>query len=204
MYRRHNAGPSLLLPITIGVIIALIFFYFSSLPQGGSADLPANTTTVNSIVTPIIAAAAPTASTIPDARLVLPNAGVYASIIDVFIRDGAWDVAHLGGSVGHLQGTAPLDVVGNHALAGHSELRDGSRGIFAWIQELNYGDPIHIEVDGSTYEYRVTGIRRVEPSDLSVLRSADTDRLTLITCDDYNFLRDLYTTRVIVIADRVS
>ena len=56
----------------------------------------------------------------------------------------------------------------------------------------------------ATYEYRVTGLRRVDPTDLSVLRSTDVDRLTLITCDDYDFLRDLYTTRVVVIADRVS
>jgi len=204
MYRRRNAGPSLLLPITIGILVAVIFFYLSSLSQGEPAALPTSTAAISSIATPFAAAAAPTTSMIPDTRLVLPNAGVYAPIIDVFVHDGAWDVAHLGGSVGHLQGTAPLDVVGNHALAGHSELRDGSRGIFAWIQELNYGDPIHIEADGATREYRVTGLRRVEPTDLSVLRSTDVDRLTLITCDDYDFLRDLYTTRVVVIADRVS
>lgn len=203
MYRRRNASTSLLLPITIGIIVAVIFFYLSSLSQTPPAALPMETAVV-SAATPILAAAAPTVSMIPDTRLVLPNAGVYAPIIDVFVRDGVWDVAHLGGSVGHLQGTAPLNAVGNHALAGHSELRDGSRGIFAWIQELNYGDPIHIEADGTTREYRVTGLRHVEPTDLSVLRSTDVDRLTLITCDDYDFLRDLYTTRVIVIADRVS
>lgn len=206
MYHRRTATPSLLLPVIIGVMFALIFFYLSNRPAAEDSLAPtlAATTESQQAIFASVASPEPTVSSIPNTRLVLPNAGVYAPIIDVFIRDGVWDVASLGGSVGHLQGTAPLDVVGNHALAGHSELRDGSRGIFAWIQELNYGDPIHVEMGSSTYEYRVTGLRRVEPTDLSVLRSTETDRLTLITCDDYDFLRDLYTTRVVVIADRVS
>jgi LPXTG-site transpeptidase (sortase) family protein len=137
-------------------------------------------------------------------RISLPNAAIYAPIIDVFVRDGTWDVAQLGAQVGHLFGTAPIGVVGNHGLAGHSELRDGSRGIFAWIQQLNYGDPIHIEDADQTYAYRVTAIRRVDPTDLSVLRPTETDRLTLITCADYNFILDLYDTRVVVIAERVA
>ncbi len=134
----------------------------------------------------------------------LPNAGVVAPIIDVFIRDGSWDVANLGASVGHLQGTAPIGTPNNVGLAGHSELRDGTRGIFAYIQELNYGDPILIEVGDQRLEYRVSGLRSVPPTDLSVLRPTDRERLTLITCDDYDFLLNIYRTRVVVLAERVS
>ena len=184
----------------------MVFLYVNNPPQEAAPALEALAT-----ATPAqLPTAAPTFTSAPTstpqvrATLSLPNAGIVAPIIDVFIRDGTWDVANLGAAVGHLQGTAPIGSPSNIGLAGHSELRDGSRGIFAYIQELNYGDPILILMDGVRYEYRVSGLRRVEPTNLSVLRPTDRERLTLITCDDYDFLSNLYLTRVVVTAERMS
>ncbi|MDX2138148.1 MAG: sortase [Chloroflexota bacterium] len=207
MYHQRRNRPTLLLPIVLGILLGGGFLFFSlwqSPPTPALETLP---------LAPSLATAQPTdaptptaatsASPIARARLELPNAGVVAPIIDVYIREGTWDVANIGASVGHLQGTASLGMPGNIGLAGHSELRDGSRGIFAYIQQLNYSDPIHVEHNNTVYEYRVTAVQRVDPTDLSVLEPTTTDRLTLITCDEYDFLLDFYRVRVVVIAERV-
>jgi LPXTG-site transpeptidase (sortase) family protein len=206
MYHQRRNRPSLLLPILFGILLGAglpLLSVWQSAPTPIIETLPA---TPQAASTPTPPAATPTAtlaSSAARARLKLPNAGVVASIIDVYIREGTWDVANIGASVGHLQGTANLGMPGNIGLAGHSELRDGSRGIFAYIQQLNYSDPIHVDHNNTVYEYRVTAVRRVEPNDLSVLEPTTADRLTLITCDDYDFLLDFYRVRVVVIAERV-
>jgi LPXTG-site transpeptidase (sortase) family protein len=202
MYRPRRTLPPLALPILIGIVVGIGFLITNIQPLARPSAQEAVVALPTEAARPLTAAIQPTLTPQPTARLVLPNAGVVAPIIDVYIRNGEWDVGNIGANVGHLFGTAPLGTTGNHGLAGHSELRDGSRGIFAWIQALNYGDPIHIEANGAAYEYQVTGLRRVEPGDLSVLRSSETDRLTLITCDQYDFLRDLYLQRIVVFADR--
>jgi LPXTG-site transpeptidase (sortase) family protein len=208
MKQRRSANISLPLLVIVGIIAAVIAYVLLNPPASPLAEvetLPVAVATQNaaavSVGTAVATEAAPARQI---ATMSLPNAGIHAPIIDVYIRDGTWDVASLGASVGHLMGTAPLNVAGNHGLAGHSELRDGSRGIFAYIRELSYGDPIHIELDGTMQEYRVSGLREVEPTDLSVLSASNTHRLTLITCDDYDFLSNFYRTRVIVLAERVS
>ena len=205
MYHQRQSRSGLLLPILLGILIAGLFIYINApAPQAQTASPPAISTALPAPAVVQQAISSPTPQPRQQMSLVLPNAGVDAPIIEAFIRDGTWDVSNLGANVGHLIGTAPFDTVGNHALAGHSELRDGSRGIFAYIRELSYGDPVHVIVDGVTFAYRVSGVRDVDPSDLSVLSASDTDRLTLITCDDYDFLLDLYRVRVVVFAERVA
>lgn len=197
-------SPSLLFPILLGVVAAIVFVLANNAPTPAAQIEVATLPTLTPVPLEPTATAAPSAEPPIRATMSLPNAGVVAPIIDVFIRDGSWDVANLGAAVGHLQGTAPLGTPNNVGLAGHSELRDGTRGIFAYIQELNYGDPILIEMGETRLEYRVSGLRSVQPNDLSVLRPTDHERLTLITCDDYDFLLNIYKTRVVVFAERVS
>lgn len=195
---------SFLFPVVLGIVAAVVFVFVNS------TSTPAAETQSAMLATATMAAPEPTIAAVETAEphvratMSLPNAGVVAPIIDVFIRDGTWDVANLGAAVGHLQGTAPIGTPNNVGLAGHSELRDGTRGIFAYIQELNYGDPILIEMGDQRFEYRVSGLRNVQPTDLSVLRPTDHERLTLITCDDYDFLLNIYKTRVVVLAERIS
>jgi sortase (surface protein transpeptidase) len=42
------------------------------------------------------------------------------------------------------------------------------------------------------------------PDDLTVLYPTTDERLTLITCDSYDFLQDAYLERMVVIADRIA
>jgi LPXTG-site transpeptidase (sortase) family protein len=211
MYRKSSSPIPVWLPIVLGLVFAAGFFMLSqptpALPSAESLLTPTSIPASDANAAPPVPSAtqpATNANAPLTARMNLPTAGVFAPIISVFVRDTTWDVENLGANVGHLQGTPLFGQGGNIGLAGHSELRDGSRGIFAYIQQLSYGDPIEITYADQVLQYRVSGMQRVDPSDLSVLQPTTFERLTLITCTDYNFLQDLYERRIIVFADRVG
>lgn len=146
----------------------------------------------------------PTATPMPRASLSIPTAGVIASVVEIYLDGVSWDVTRLGVNAGHLQGTAWIGETGNIVLAGHSEMADGRAGIFRNIGELRTGDPVVLSLGDTQQQYRVTEVKTVKPDDLSVLYPTTTDRITLITCDDYDFLQNTYQERVVVVAERVA
>ena len=113
-------------------------------------------------------------------------------------------VSNLGTSIGHLQGTSWLGEDGNVVLSGHVEMSDGRTGVFATLEQINLGDEVVIVENETTYTYLVNDLRKVEPTDLSVVYPTGGDQLTLITCSDYDFLGDNYDTRFVVVALRVG
>lgn len=146
----------------------------------------------------------PSPTALPEARVLIPTAGVNALVVNVYLDGESWDVSQLGEYAGHLQGTAWINTPGNVALAGHVEMRDGRPGIFARIEELRMGDPVILTQSGVEQRYAVTDIKRVSPDDLSVLYPTSNDRITLITCDSYDFLQNTYQERIVVVAERVT
>ncbi|MDQ0718245.1 sortase A [Streptomyces luteogriseus] len=90
---------------------------------------------------------------------------------------------------GHFPATALPGGAGNFAVAGH---RTGWGQPFNRLPELRKGDTIDIEWKRTTYTYRVTHSKVVEPSDVGVLLPVpgkpgarpDKARITLITCTD--------------------
>jgi LPXTG-site transpeptidase (sortase) family protein len=143
--------------------------------------------------------------TVSGATLFIPAAGIYAPIIPAYLDGQSWNVNDLGMNVGHLQGTAWMDLSpGNIVLSAHVELRDGRQGVFAPLKELSAGDIIILRRANEERRYVIVEIGNVEPTDLTPLYPTTTDRLTLITCDDYDFFRDTYATRTVVVADRLS
>ncbi len=142
----------------------------------------------------------------PDTRptIFIPTAGVRTNVIEVYLDGISWDVSRLGYNAGHLQGTAPITGRGNLVLAGHVEMADGRPGVFAGINSLGLGDPLILSRGTLEKRYLVSAVKTVQPDDLSVLYPTDTDRITLITCGDYNFLQDVYQERIVVIADRTA
>jgi LPXTG-site transpeptidase (sortase) family protein len=146
-----------------------------------------------------------TQNNIGDSSLFIPSLAINAPITQVYLDGTTWDVSALGMNVGHLQGTAWIDDgPGNVVLSGHVELRDGRRGVFAGIDDLAVGDLIILERGGQELRYSVTELREVEPTDLTPLMPTTDDRLTLITCSDYNFFSDSYETRQVIVATRMS
>ncbi len=160
------------------------------------------TATASPEVTPS-AAATTTGSMIPT-TLYIPSAGIYASVVEVFLDGTSWDVRNLGNNAGHLEGTAWLDAPGNIVLSGHVQLADGRQGVFATIGELVRGDLLLLQNGSEERRYGVREVSRVQPDDLSVLYPTQTEQLTLITCDSYDFFQNAYLERVVVVADRIE
>ena len=212
MYRRKQSGSGcILLVIVVGIMLGVIYF-FHDLPA--SAPTPAENIvflpTSPPVSTSQAAAAQPTPLPIPtnepSVLLVIPQANVGAKVVHVFLDDkGSWDVSQLGANVGQLEGTAWLDHPGNMGLVGHVELKDGSPGIFAHLKDLKTGDQVlFIEAGNSPRVYKVNTIQSVPADDMRVLYPTANDQLTLITCDDYDFVTNTYFKRTVVTASRVS
>lgn len=138
------------------------------------------------------------------ATLFAPTAGISTTVIQSYLDGISWDVRELGTFAGHLQGTAWLNQPGNIVLAGHVELADGRQGVFASIGQLSVGDPIILTQDGEQRIYAVQELREVNPDDMSVLYPTSGEQLTLITCSNYDFLRDIYHERLVVVAVRAA
>lgn len=117
----------------------------------------------------------------PAAGTVLGSLSIPAIGLEAPIREGARR-ASLKDALGHLSGTAPIgSETGNCAVAGHRNYTFGR--FFNRLNEVKEGDSIIVtSTEGTPYFYEVTGIRVVEPEDVSVADSDGSGKLTLITC----------------------
>ena len=77
---------------------------------------------------------------------------------------------------GHLKDTPRPGEDGNSVISAHRDT------FFRHIYELNKGDIITVERNGMSYNYKVTGKKVTDPSDVSVIRKTNEAQLTLITC----------------------
>lgn len=104
-----------------------------------------------------------------DFGLRIPRLGYRAAV-----REGVSEEVLFGGP-GHYPGTAWPGQPGTVGLAGHNVY---------WLRldRLQTGDAIALDTRYGTFRYRVTGMRVVDPDDVSVLEPAPGRRLTLTTC----------------------
>ena len=126
-------------------------------------------------------------------RLLIPALGLDTPIKEVFIVDGAWQVADY--AAGYLHDTALPGEKGNTALAGHAGLRGG---VFRDLGALAHGDDIYVDAAGWRYHYRVRDSKSVLPTQVDVLAPTGTSVLTLLTCTNWD------TQRLVVVADLVD
>ena len=138
-----------------------------------------------------------------DASIYIPRALVVSNVIQAYLDGSSWDISQLRSNVGHLEGTAWVDQPGNVVLSGHVELADGRPGIFVDLQLVQLGDIIQIVSNDEFHKYIVTAVYTTKPNDLVPLMPTAEDRLTLITCDSYDFFANTYLERVIVVAERL-
>ncbi|MBN2554808.1 MAG: DUF11 domain-containing protein [Anaerolineales bacterium] len=137
-------------------------------------------------------------------RLIIPALGLDLPIVGVPTGDDGWDLTWLWNQAGYLAGTAYPTWPGNTALTAHVTLPDGTPGPFVDLANLRWGDEIIIESGWQHYIYRVSTQWHVSPRDLSVLGHSDYDALTLITCEGYDVVREIYRGRVAVRAVLMS
>lgn len=219
MYRRSSQSrPPILFLFVAALVAGIIFVIVDNPPAPGAPALPIGTTAA--IMPTLTNTSPPTATATADpeqesrayispdisadARLMIPTAGINARIVQAFLDGISWDVSRLGPNVGHLQGTALPGEPGNVVLSGHVELSDGRGGVFSRLNDVSVDDLIMVQVDGREWVYVVTEIGRTAPDDITPVMPDGTDRLTLITCDSYDFLSDSYLERVIVVATLVQ
>lgn len=196
------------LTLLLGVISGVVFMLKdgnTTQPSAPPLESAVSTATAEPQLVPISVAAAPTRAPLPEYTLFVPTIGVYAPIVELPPEETTWNVTALGAaSVGHLMGTSPLQTGGNSVVVGHVEMPDGRGGVFKTLHDLKVGDPVVVRIMDREQWYRVREFRNVAPDDLSVLYPTPHDQLTLITCDEYDFIAGVYRTRFVVIADSVT
>lgn len=109
------------------------------------------------------------------------------------------DLEVLQTAVGHFEDTALYN--GNVCLAGHNTGTNDNgedMGFFRRLNELVIGDEIIYHHTFGQYIYKVSEIKEIGETDLSVLEPTSSDKLTLITC-----IKGQRTLRLCVVCDRV-
>lgn len=97
--------------------------------------------------------------------------GSYAHRYDV-LKGGIWR---------YNRGSTP-DKGGNTVLVGHRFTYTNPRGIFYALDRLHVGSQLALIWDNQQYTYRVSEVKVVDPSDISIQNQTPDSRLTLFTC----------------------
>lgn len=126
-------------------------------------------------------------------NLLIPAIAVDTPVKEVFVVDGAWEVADY--AAGYLHDTGLPGEAGNTVLAGHAGLRGA---VFRDLGALKPGDDVYLDAAGWRYHYRVRDSKNVWPTQVEVLDPTDTPIVTLITCTNWD------TQRLVVVADLVD
>lgn len=135
----------------------------------------------------------------------IPSIGLNSSIKTFYLDGVSWAIDPWEHLVGHFQGTAWFDRVGNMALGAHSEYPDGSPGLFHGLYGVGIGDEIYVRDGDQERRYVVVNILSVDYRDLSVVYPTSHNRLTLVTCDIPSYVAEqgIYYERLIIQADEV-
>lgn len=120
---------------------------------------------------------------LPITAVRIPRIQLEASVVPSrFIQKeggATWEVPAF--KVGHAELTASAGQRGNAVLFGHVDsLNLGN--VFKDLQQVRSGDDVEIWTSARLFTYRVTDIRSVMRTDVSVLATTDTAAVSVITC----------------------
>lgn len=107
-------------------------------------------------------------------------------------EDATWSSLVKGPA--HVVGTAPIGELGTTLISGH---RTMFAAPFSNLDKVKKGDTIKLYTKSAIYEYRVTGNRIANPTDMSDVAEGGSPRLVLSTCEP----RFYSTSRLLVLAD---
>jgi sortase A len=143
---------------------------------------------VQSMPAPVL----PTASPAQAQRIFIPE--IWDTAAPVVLGDG-WEQLKRG--VGQHVGSVNPGETGNLILSAHNDIFGE---LFRDLDRLKPGDVVIISTGVRDYEYRVTGIRIVEPTEVSVMEPTEKPTITLISC--YPYLVD--SQRIVVFGELVD
>jgi len=139
---------------------------------------------------PILAEVSPA-----DNRIVIPKFNVFAPIqeaTNVDLKKSNWEEIEiqvqdaLKSGVVHFPGSAEAGGRGNAFFTGHSSYYPWSDGkykdVFALLPQIQVNDIVTIWENQKRYDYQVTEVKEVKPTETDVLQKTDDYRLTLMTC----------------------
>jgi LPXTG-site transpeptidase (sortase) family protein len=214
--RLRFGRPSPLILVLFAVIAGAIFYMLDNRPAPTPAPTTIAAVRITTTPTPLPPTVVPTQAPQPtapfsgnrrelpdDTTIFVPRAGIFSRVIESYLDGQSWDISQLRTNVGHLEGTSWLDQPGNVVLSGHVEMSDGRPGVFANLSELAIDDLIVLTANGAEHRYIITNVYSTTPTDLQPLMPTTTDRLTLITCESYDFFTDSYLERTIVVAEPI-
>jgi LPXTG-site transpeptidase (sortase) family protein len=134
--------------------------------------------------------------------VIVPAADIQASVVRAYRSGNSWDVSQLARYAGQLDGTSAPGEAGNVVLVGHVELANGIAGPFARLKEAAIGDTVYLLQNGEQIAYTITDAHYTDEHDIGLVQPTTDDRVTLITCDSYDFISDVYQRRYVVIAHK--
>ncbi len=139
------------------------------------------------------------------ALLSMPSISVDSTLTTFPLGGNSWVIDPWETLVGHFEGTAWLNQSGNVVLGGHSEMPDGTDGIFNNLYDLGIGDDIYVQDADIMRRYVIVNIKSVDYRDIRVVMPTRFNRLTLITCDIPSYVseQNLYYERLVIIADEL-
>jgi len=113
----------------------------------------------------------------------IPSIGLSADVVPARLVQRAggltWDVPAF--KIGHAESTAAAGQPGNAVLLGHvTSVHSGN--VFADLDQVQVGQPIHVYSDAREFTYTVVSTTRVARTDTSALEQSDTPAVSLITC----------------------
>jgi sortase A len=112
----------------------------------------------------------------PLAQLQIPRLGLSAVVLE------GDDDRTLRLGPGHISGTPLPGQTGNVAIAGHRDT------FFRPLRRIQVGDEITLVAWDGRFRYRVSSLRVVRPTDLTVLSPTVRPSLTLVTCYPFSMI----------------
>jgi LPXTG-site transpeptidase (sortase) family protein len=148
-----------------------------------TGEVPRMPDVAASQVIPRVEPAADAASYLPITRLVIPGIDLDTAVAPAPLVEHAgtttWDVPKF--VAGHAEGTPGAGEPGNAIVIGHvTSVTLGN--VFEHLDQVHAGDRVSVFSAQREFEYRVSSVRSVSRSDVSVLERTETPALTLITC----------------------
>ncbi len=147
----------------------------------------------NDYIAPRPPVVVPTAADPRPYRLQIPRIGLDSAVIEVFVEQGAWQVADY--AVGYHHGSGLPGDAGNVVMAGHAGLRGA---VFQQLGALRPGDELLVSAGNWEFIYHVRELRQVWPHETGVMAATEQPVLTLITCTAWD------RQRLVVLADLVG
>jgi LPXTG-site transpeptidase (sortase) family protein len=100
------------------------------------------------------------------------------------MREQVYDGSNLGTlrkGIWHLPNSSSPDKGGNTVMAGHRFTYDG-KAVFYYLDKVAIGDNMTLYWQNKRYDYIITAINEVQPTDGTLVATTDTPTLTVYTC----------------------